>query len=130
MARRAPSDSEIALDRLPKAPINRETIKEMLAFARYVVPYRRRFFAGMATLFFSAGCGLVFPLLAGSLIDAAMKPGGAIVPLIGAMSLNRLALVLLCSVSLQALASFNSSLAFNRVGKVPWPTFAATPTRG
>jgi len=117
MARHGPSQTEIALDRLPKAPLNRESVREMLAFARYVVPYRRRFFAGLATLFFSAACGLLFPLLAGSLIDAAMRPGGAILPLVGAMSLNRLALVLLCSVSLQALASFNSSLAFNRVGQ-------------
>ncbi len=117
MARRGPDATENSLDRLPKAPLNRETLGEMLSFTRYVLPYRGRFFAGIATLFFSAGCGLLFPLLAGALIDAAMRPGGAVLPLIGAISLNHLALVLMCSVSLQALASFNSSLSFNRVGQ-------------
>jgi len=105
------------MDRLPKASLNRESIGEMLAFARYVVPYRKRFLAGLATLFFSAGCGLLFPLLAGALIDAAMRPGGAVLPVLGAITLNRLALLLTCSVSLQAMASFNSSLCFNRVGQ-------------
>ena len=105
------------MERLPKAPLNRENIREMLAFARYVVPYRKRFAAGLATLFFSAGCGLLFPLLAGALIDADMRPGGAVLPVLGAITLNRLALLLTCSVSLQAMASFNSSLCFNRVGQ-------------
>jgi ATP-binding cassette subfamily B protein len=117
MARRAPSEEEIALERLPRAPLNRESVREALALARYVVPYRARFLAGMATLLVSATLGLAFPLLAGSLIDAAMHPGGARLPLLGALSLNRVALVLACTVTLQALASFNSSLAFNRVGQ-------------
>lgn len=117
MARRDRNGKENALDRLPKAPITRESLREMLSFARYVLPYRRRFLAGLSTLLVSASCGLVFPLLAGGLIDAAVRPGGAVLPLVGTLSLNRLALVLMCSVSLQALASFNSSLSFNRVGQ-------------
>ena len=63
MARRGPQSTDDATDRLPKAPLNKESMREMLAFASYVVPYRRRFFGGLATLFFSAACGLVFPLL-------------------------------------------------------------------
>jgi ATP-binding cassette subfamily B protein len=117
MARRKPSQEDIALDRLPKAPLNRESLRQSLALARYVRPYRARFFAGLATLFVSATLGLAFPLLAGSLIDSALHPGGATIPWLGALSLNQVALLLAGSVTLQALASFNSALAFNRVGQ-------------
>jgi ABC-type multidrug transport system fused ATPase/permease subunit len=117
MARHEKSPADIALERLPKAAINRESLRETLALARYVRPYRRRFFAGLATLFVSAACGLAFPLLAGTLIDAALRPGGASLPFLGALSLNQVALALVGAVALQSLASFNSSLAFNRVGQ-------------
>ena len=117
MARRDSSPTVIALERLPKAALTRESLRETLSLARYVRPYRRRFFAGLATLFFSAGCGLAFPLLAGALIDTALRPGGASLPLLGTLSLNEVALILVSTVTLQALASFNSSLAFNRVGQ-------------
>ncbi len=117
MARRDESQNEITLERLPKAAINRESLRQTLALARYVRPYRRRFFAGLATLFVSAACGLAFPLLAGTLIDAALRPGGASLPWLGALSLNQVALALMGAVALQSLASFNSSLAFNRVGQ-------------
>jgi ATP-binding cassette subfamily B protein len=117
MARRDESQNEITLERLPKAAISRESLRQTLALARYVRPYRRRFFAGLATLFVSAACGLAFPLLAGTLIDAALRPGGASLPWLGALSLNQVALALMGAVALQSLASFNSSLAFNRVGQ-------------
>ena len=117
MARRNPTQDDIALDRLPKAPLNRETLRETLALARYVRPYRLRFFAGLSTLFVSATLGLAFPLLAGSLIDSALHPGRAALPLFGVLTLNQVALLLAGSVTLQALASFNSALAFNRVGQ-------------
>src|SRR5882724_240563 len=117
MARRNPSQEDLALERLPKAPLNRESLRQTLALARYVRPYRARFFAGLSTLFVSASLGLAFPLLAGTLIDAALHPGLAVLPLLGAVRLNQVALVLACSVTLQALASFNSALSFNRVGQ-------------
>ncbi len=107
----------MALDRLPKAALNRESLRETLQFARYVKPYRARFFAGLFTLFFSASFGLAFPMLAGALIDAAIKPGGAHLPMLGVLTLQQVAGVLACSVMLQALCSFNSALAFNRVGQ-------------
>lgn len=117
MARHSAAQEEIALDRLPKAPLTRESLGQTLELARYVRPYRPRFFAGLTTLFMSAALGLAFPLLAGSLIDAALNPGGAQVAWLGAVDLNQVALLLVASVTLQALASFNSSLAFNRVGQ-------------
>jgi ATP-binding cassette subfamily B protein len=56
-------------------------------------------------------------LLAGSLIDAATNPGGVQLGWLGSPSLNQVALLLAVSVGFQALASFNSALAFNRVGQ-------------
>jgi len=63
MARRNPTDEDLALDRLPKAPLNRESVGQALALARYVLPYRARFLAGLFTVFISAALGLAFPLL-------------------------------------------------------------------
>ena len=117
MARSSPSSQEAELDRLPKAPITRESLRETLSLASYLRPYRRRFFLGLTSLFFGALCGLACPLLAGALIDAALKPNGAMVPVIGLLSLNQVALILVCTVSLQAFGSFNSALSFNRVGQ-------------
>jgi ATP-binding cassette subfamily B protein len=50
-------------------------------------------------------------------IDAALHPGRAVVPVLGALTLNQVALALAISVTFQALASFNSALSFNRVGQ-------------
>lgn len=117
MARHDSSAEEQALDRLPKAKLNRESLRETLSLYGYVRPYRMRFYSGLATLLVSASLGLAFPLLAGAMIDAALRPGGAVVPLLGALTLNQVAALLAGSVTLQALSSFNSSLAFNRVGQ-------------
>ncbi len=107
----------MAQDRLPKAALNRENLRQTFALARYVRPYRARFLSGLTTLFISATLGLAFPLLAGTLIDSALNPGLATVPLLGTLSLNQVALLLAASVTMQALASFNSALSFNRVGQ-------------
>jgi ABC transporter fused permease/ATP-binding protein len=107
----------MALDRLPKAPLTRESLRQTLVLARYVRPYRLRFFFGLATLFASATFGLLFPLLAGRIVDAALHPGRAMVPYLGVVTLNQVSLILATSVVLQALCSFNSALCFNRVGQ-------------
>jgi ABC-type multidrug transport system fused ATPase/permease subunit len=117
VSRRYPTKEESAMERLPKAPVNRETLRQTMELARYVRPYRARFFFGLSTLALSATLGLIFPLLAGSLIDAALHPGHASVPGIGILSINQVALLLAVSVCLQATASFNSALCFNRVGQ-------------
>jgi len=117
MARRSPSSQEIALDRLPKAPLTKEGLREALSLARYVSPYRARFFAGLISLLFSATCGLIFPFLAGALIDSVLKPAGAVLPIFGALKLNQIALILAGTTTLQALCSFSAALSFNRVGQ-------------
>ena len=48
MARSQPSGEDLAPDRLPKAPLNRETLGEALALAGYLRPYRTRFLTGLA----------------------------------------------------------------------------------
>jgi ABC transporter fused permease/ATP-binding protein len=117
MSRRASSPEKLALDRLPRAALNRESLREMLGFARYLRPYRARFTVGIAALLSAAVLGLAFPLLAGGLIDAAVGPGAAGVPGLSGISYNGIALLLAVAVTLQALASFISALVFNRVGQ-------------
>ena len=117
MARSASTNEEQDLDRLPKAPLTRESIREMWGLAVYLRPYRTRLLAGLLTLLVSASLGLAFPLLAGVLVDTALRPGLASVPGLGIVSLNGVALLLAVSVSVQALASFNSALVFNRIGQ-------------
>jgi ATP-binding cassette subfamily B protein len=102
---------------LPKTRINRESLRETLRLFRYIAPYRRRFFLGLACLAVSSIMGLSFPLLAGGLIDAALHPDGATLPALGTLSLNTLALVLVVTITLQALGSFGSALSFSRAGQ-------------
>ena len=79
MARRNPTEEDIALERLPRAPLTRESLRQTFALARYVRPYRARFLSGLATLFVSAALGLAFPLLAGALIAVHLEdPGGGV----------------------------------------------------
>lgn len=117
MARPSAHETENALDRLPKASLDRDGLRETWALATYVRPYRSRFFIGMGSLFLSASLGLLFPLLAGGLIDAAMNTGRAAVPVLGMLTLNQIALALAVSILFQAAGSFSSALAFNRVGQ-------------
>ena len=117
MARSQPSKQDMAQDRLPKAPLNRETLGQALELAKYVKPYRARFIGGLVTLFISASLGLAFPFLSGALIDAALNPAKAVLPVLGLVTLNQVALLLTSAVACQALCSFNSALSFNRVGQ-------------
>jgi ABC transporter fused permease/ATP-binding protein len=117
MARSRPSEADLTRDRLPKAPLNRETIGQALELTRYVKPYRTRFFGGLVTLFISAALGLAFPYLSGGLIDAALNPERAVLPFLGRVGVDQMALLLLTAVTFQALCSFNSALSFNRVGQ-------------
>src|ERR1035437_7645024 len=57
---------------LPKAKLDRETLKQALELFRYLRPYRGRFSAALAALFASSLLSLSFPYLAGSIIDAAL----------------------------------------------------------
>jgi len=73
---------------------------------------------GMASLFIGSGARLCFPLLAGGLIDAALHANGAILPIIGALSLNRATAILAGTIAVQALANASAALSFGRVGQL------------
>lgn len=117
MSHRHPTKEEAARERLPKSPVTKESFRETIRFFRYVLPYRRRFFLGMGTLVVGSTLGLLFPLLAGYLIDAALRPGGVVVPGLGPLTLNQIAATLAASISLQATAAFLTALSFNTVGQ-------------
>src|SRR4030095_11995718 len=65
---------------LPKAKLDRESLRQALELFRYLRPYRIRFSAAMASLFTGSLLSLAFPYLAGSIVDAAVlhtKGGGS-----------------------------------------------------
>ncbi|MFB5946910.1 ABC transporter ATP-binding protein [Albibacterium profundi] len=69
MARKTPTSKE----ELPKAKINKDTIKSVKKLLRYLKPYRTKFLIGMVFLFFSSVTVLAFPALLGAMIDAAQS---------------------------------------------------------
>jgi ATP-binding cassette subfamily B protein len=117
VSRRQPSKQEAKLERLPKAKLNKESFGQMIAFFRYVLPYRKRFFLGLCSLLIGSSMALFFPMLSGGLVDAAMHPIGAKLPIFGTLHLNQIALVLVGTITIQALGSFGSALSFNTVGQ-------------
>jgi ATP-binding cassette subfamily B protein len=117
VSRRQPSKQEAQLERLPKAKLNKESFGEMIAFFRYVLPYRKRFIFGLCSLLIGSAMALFFPLLSGGLVDAAMHPIGAKLPIFGTLQLNQIALVLIGTITIQALGSYGSALSFNTVGQ-------------
>ncbi len=102
---------------LPGAPLRLETLRQAWSFGAYVQPYRGRFLTGLTALVASAALGLIFPSLAGSLIDGALRPAGVPLPWIGPVGVNGLALVLVTVVALQVMASYLSSLLLNRAAQ-------------
>jgi ATP-binding cassette subfamily B protein len=97
---------------LPKAKLNRETLRQALDLFRYLRPYRFRFGLALAALF-ASGLSLSFPYLAGSIIDAAvLSTKGSRMA-----AADRTALLLLGVLALQASLSFFHSLSFATVGQ-------------
>ncbi len=101
----------------PKARLDWASLRETVEILRYLKPYRTRFLVGMLSLFTGSVAGLCFPLLAGGLIDAALHPGGATLPLLGTLPLNGIATILAGTVAVQALASAAAVISFGRVGQ-------------
>lgn len=99
---------------LPKAKLDRETLRQTLELFRYLRPYRFQFGAALGALFTSSLLSLAFPYLSGSIVDAALvvrvKAGGL-------AGINRTALALMGVLALQAGFSFFHALSFARVGQ-------------
>jgi len=117
MAQNDAEAEERALDRLPKAKLNKENLRSASELLRFLVPYRARFGVGMASLILGAALGLAFPFLAGALIDAAVNPGKTVLPGWPVSGVSGVVMLLGITVTLHALASFNSALSFNSVGQ-------------
>ena len=99
---------------LPKAKLDRESLRQAVELFRYLRPYRARFSAAMAALFASSLLSLTFPYLAGSIIDAALLHHQANGSMAGA---DQTALLLMGILALQAGLSYFHSLSFATVGQ-------------
>jgi len=71
MARRRLNSSNAPEAELPKAKLNKETLRKISRLMAYIKPYRARFIAGLVFLFLSSLVGLAFPAFIGGLIDTA-----------------------------------------------------------
>ena len=68
MARARLNSGNAQAEELPKAKINKESIKQVMRLLRYLRPYRTKFFMGLACLILSSASSFLFPLLMGRLI--------------------------------------------------------------
>jgi ABC transporter fused permease/ATP-binding protein len=101
-------------EELPKAKINRQTLRNISRLLSYLRPYRWKFFFAMLFLFLSSMVGLAFPSFMGALIDAAQgKHTNNLLPAT-IQGIGLLALVVLFS---QAFVSFFRILWFVQVAE-------------
>jgi ABC transporter fused permease/ATP-binding protein len=101
----------------PKTKMDRAALRETVEILRYLKPYRARFLFGLLSLFVGSTAGLCFPLLAGGLVDAALHPGGAVLPVLGALSINAGAAILAGTIAVQAVMAAAAAMSFGRVGQ-------------
>src|ERR1035438_4226292 len=99
---------------LPKAKLDRESLRQALDLFRYLRPYRCQFSAALASLFTGSLLSLTFPYLAGSIIDAAVLHTKGSGSMAGA---DRTALLLMGILALQAGLSYFPSLSFATAGQ-------------
>jgi ABC transporter fused permease/ATP-binding protein len=99
---------------LPKAKINRETIKHISRLLSYIRPYRTKFAFAMLFLFLSSLVGLAFPSFLGALIDAAQgKHTSKLLP----ATIQGIGILALAVLFAQAFVSFFRILWFVQVAE-------------
>ncbi len=112
MARARLNSGNAQAEELPKAKINKESIKQVMRLLGYLKPYRIKFFLGLACLILSSASSFLFPLLMGRLIGtgAQAERGGKMVPNeildIFPTDINTVALTLLTVLFIQAIFSY------------------------
>ena len=99
---------------LPKAKLDRESLRQALELFQYLRPYRARFSAALVSMFIGSLLSLAFPYLAGSIIDAALQRSQGSGSMAGA---DRTALLLMAILVVQAGLSYFHSLSFATVGQ-------------
>ncbi len=99
---------------LPKAKLDRESLRQAVELFRYLRPYRGRFMAALCSLFAGSLLSLSFPFLAGSIVDAAVQhaQGGG-----GLAGVDQTALLLVGILAVQAGLSYFHFLSFASVGQ-------------
>lgn len=108
MARARLNSSNTPEEELPKAKINKESLKNVKVLIKYLQPHRRKFFTGILFLIFSSVASLAFPKAMGMLIDAATKGFG---------NINQIAMLLMGVLLLQATFSFFRVIWFVEVSE-------------
>ena len=112
MARARLNSGNAQSEELPKAKINRESIKQVMRLLSYLKPYRVKFFLGLACLILSSASSFLFPLLMGRLIGTggAPKQAGNMMPkeILDSFpsDINTVALTLLGVLFIQSIFSF------------------------
>jgi ABC-type multidrug transport system fused ATPase/permease subunit len=112
MARARLNSGNAQAAELPKAKINRESIKQVIRLLNYLKPYRAKFFLGLACLILSSASSFLFPLLMGRLIGtgAQAEQGGKMVPNeildFFPTEINTVAITLLVVLFIQAIFSY------------------------
>ena len=100
----------------PKTKVTRAALSRALEIFRFVRPYRTRFIIGMVLLVCSSSTTLVFPWIAGKLVDAANHQpyvlGGGLV-----LTVGRIALALFAVAVLQGVFSFGRIWVFTQVSE-------------
>jgi ABC-type multidrug transport system fused ATPase/permease subunit len=112
MARARLNSGNAQAEELPKAKINKESLKQVMRLLLYLKPYRTKFFLGLVCLILSSASSFLFPLLMGRLIGSGAQAaqGGKMVPNeildIFPTDINTVALTLLGVLFIQAIFSF------------------------
>ena len=88
----------------------------MVVLRDYIRPYRGRFFAALVVSTISMGFGLMFPLLVGHLLDAAV-PSMNVLPSGWQPTVESVTLILLGTLAIQAVLMYFSSYWFAQVGE-------------
>jgi ABC-type multidrug transport system fused ATPase/permease subunit len=117
----------------PKVKINKENLKRLSLFFRYLQPYKYKFALSLVFLFFSSATTLLMPLVIGMLVDAAVAQEGATIRLPQlpfsapspawlprnpiALNINQVALALLAILMLQSFFSFMRVYLFTEIGE-------------
>ncbi|MCL4181385.1 MAG: ATP-binding cassette domain-containing protein [Verrucomicrobia bacterium] len=99
---------------LPKAKLDRESVRQAWELFRYLRPHRGRFGAALVSLFTGSLLTLAFPYLAGSIVDEAVLHTQGGVDMTG---VNRTALLLMAILAVQAGLSYFHFLSFATVGQ-------------
>jgi ATP-binding cassette subfamily B protein len=103
---RKSADSEASPAAPPKVKVTRESLGQMFSLYTYLRPYRGKLFVGLAMLVMSSILGLLFPLLAGVLINSTTQ-----------VEAFHHALLMVSILLVQAVMSYYQSLLFNTVGE-------------